>query len=381
MQKINYGVLADVHWGAPPYARLKDELTVFLDEFRQKRWDVLFIAGDLYHRKLSGNSPDMIEALRFMGEVFKLAIEFGTKIRIIHGTLSHDSEQLELVSAMDQVIGVDLKIINRVDDEEIFPGMHVLYIPEEYMSNMDEYYAKYFNKKYDIVIGHGLVDKAAFIASVQESEETQRSAPIFPVKKLHEICHGPIYFGHIHKHMVLDRFRYVSSYTVWAYGETEPKGFMMGTYDIEKQRFEDFFVENTKRPRYDSVFVKEDSLLFNLPPQEAVYHILQTVKDVIKDYVRIEVTIPSTYEQSNLLIDLLNESIKGKPIKTKIISSTKEKMVEEIKKQVEDLMGVYKIIFDRNVPVEVKISEFIRIENGIDITSDEIREILTEKIY
>lgn len=381
MQKINYGVIADIHWGAPPHERLRDELSIFLDEFRIRRWEVLFIAGDLFHRKLSGNSPDMIEALRFMGEVFKLAVQFGTKIRIIHGTLSHDSEQLELVSAMEQVIGVDLKIINRVDSEEIFPGMHILYLPEEYMSNMDEYYAEHFNKKYDMIIGHGLVDKAAFIASVQESEETQTAAPIFPVKKLHEICYGPIYFGHIHKHMMVDRFRYVSSYTVWAYGETEPKGFMMGTYCIEEKMFEDFFVENTKRRRYDSVFVKEDSPLFNLPPQEAVYHILQTVKDVIKDNVRVEVTIPQTYEQTNLLVDLLNESIKGKPIKTKIISSNKEKMVEEIKKQVEDMMGAYKIIFDRNVPVEVKIAEFIKIENGIDIPSNEIHELLTEKIY
>ena len=189
VKKVEYGVLADIHFGGPPIKKLKHELQIFFTEFRQSEWDVLFVAGDLFHRKMSGNTPDMIEALRFMGQVFQIAKEKSTKIRIIHGTLSHDSEQLELISAMDVALDIDLKIFNTVDDEELFPGFNVLYLPEEYITDMDSYYSPYFAKKYDMIIGHGLVDKAAFIANVQESEETRKAAPIFSVKKLHEICH------------------------------------------------------------------------------------------------------------------------------------------------------------------------------------------------
>ncbi len=376
VRNVKYAVLADLHFGGPNVKKLKKELSIFFNDYKENRYDVVFIAGDLFHKKLQGNSPDMVEALRFMGKLFKLAKLYDTKVRIIHGTLSHDSEQLELLTAIENINEVDFRVFNKVDTEELYEGFKVLYIPEEYITGIDSYYGGYFNDNYDMIIGHGLVDKAAFIASIQESEETRKAAPIFPVKKLHEVCVGPIYFGHIHKHMMVDRFRYVSSYTVWAFGESEPKGYMVGVYDVETKEFVDKFVENTLRPRYDSVKISEDSKIFEIQPQEAVLHILNTVDEVLKDSVRIEMIIPDGYPHTNLLTAMIADAIKGRSIKTKIIANDKEKIVEQVRENVENLMERYQVIFDRDAPLEVKISSFIKLDMDYDISPERVKDLI-----
>lgn len=377
---IPYGVISDIHTGAQPVEILKYELDLFLDVFRESNWKVLFFAGDLYHMKMIAHSPHMTMTLRFMAEIFKIAKEKNCKIRIIRGTASHDNDQLNLISALEVALDIDIKIFNTVDEEEIFPGVNVLYLPEEYIEDGDSYYAPYYDKTYDFIIGHGLVDKAAFIAHLQESEETRKSAYIFPVKKLHEMSHGPIYFGHIHKHMMIDRFRYVSSYSRWSFGESEEKGFMTGVYHPDDKDFTDIFMVNKRARRFDTIKISEDSELFKLTPQDIVVSILETVNDTITDNVRIEIHIPKSYEMSSLLTNLLNETIKNRNIKLKIVSTYKEKMVEEIREKVDQMLNKYKIIFDKSAPVEVKISEFIKLKYNVNIPVDEMSNILTEKL-
>lgn len=378
--EIHYGVLSDVHFGAQEEKRLRDELSIFLDELKSNSWRVLFITGDLFHMKMSANSPHMKSAMRFMAEVFKICKEKGIKLRIIKGTASHDNEQLDLLSSLEMALDIDMNVINVVDKEELFPNFKVLYIPEEYVEDMNSYYEPFFNDTYNMILGHGLVDKAAFIAHLQESEETRKSAPIFPIKLLHEICKGPIYFGHIHKRMVIDRFRYVSSYSRWSFGEPEDKGFIMGKYYTDTNDFTDIFIVNKKARKFDTIKVSEDSELFKHSPQDIVLSIVQTAKDVIQDNIRVEVNIPKSYEQSALLVNMLNETIKNRNIKLKIVSTRKEKMIEEIREKVDDMLEKYKIIFDKGVPVEVKLSEFIKIKYDVNIPVDEMNAILTEKL-
>lgn len=377
---IPYGVISDIHTGAQPVEILKNELDLFIDTFRESSWKVLFFSGDLYHMKMIAHSPHMTMTLRFMAEVFKIAREKDCKIRMIKGTASHDNDQLNLISALEVALDIDIKIFNTVDTEEIFPGVNVLYIPEEYVDDMDVYYAPYYEKTYDFIIGHGLVDKAAFVAHLQESEETRKSAPIFPLKKLHEISHGPIYFGHIHKPMIIDRFRYVGSYSRWSFGESEDKGFMTGVYHPDTKEFSDLYIVNKKARKFDTITVSEDSELFKLAPQDIVVSILETVNDVKVDNVRIEIHIPRSYEMSSLLTNLLNETIKNKSIKLKIVSTFKEKMVEELREKVDQMLNKYRIIFDKSAPVEVKISEFIKLKYDVNIPVDEMANILTEKL-
>lgn len=376
---VKYTVIADVHTDAIPIEALNKEKKVFLNFIDENPQDVVFFAGDYFHSKISPDSPYMRESLKFFAETAVICKKHKTKLRFIRGTESHDNSQLELLAAMDIVLDIDFRIINKVDEEELFPGFKVLYIPEEYVTDMEEYYHNYFKEKdkYDITIGHGLVDKAAFIAHIQESEETRTQAPVFKVKDLHEICVGPIYFGHIHTHMMLDRYRYVSSYSRYSHGEESAKGFMSGVYDIDKRDFLDLFIENTEARKFTTVKIKEDSNLFKEEPQVIISNIMETVYEVLEDFVRIEIHIPDEYDKSNLLIAMLNDSIRDKRVKLKVVATKKEKVLAKIKEDVNEKMQKYKIIFDKNVRPEEKLSEYMKIKYGVHISVEEVEDLLS----
>lgn len=375
---MRYTIWADVHVDAIPIEALKKEKKIFLDHISTNQQDLIVIVGDYFHSKIPANSPYMKEAVKLFAEVCRICKANNTKLRIIRGTESHDNDQLDILGAMDVALDIDLRIINKVEEEELFSGFKVLYLPEEYLNDMDAYYHQYFdeNDKYSMILGHGLVDKAAFIAHIQESEETRTSAPIFKLKKLHEICLGPIYFGHIHTHMLFNRFRYVSSYSRYAHGEESAKGFMAGVYDITKQDFMDMFIENTLARKYTTIKIKEDSELFDKEPQYIVSEALEIATQVLEDFVRIEIDIPESYEKSNLLVAMLNETIKNRKIKLKINTTHKERMVAKIKEKISEEMIKYSIIFDKNVRPEEKLSAYIKIKNGVHIPVEEIDDIL-----
>lgn len=381
MTNVNYAVLADCHVDALPPEVFNREKVLFLDHIRSCQLDVIFLAGDLFHGKIPANSPLMRTVIKFFAEVCQVCIDRDIKLRIIKGTESHDNDQLEILAALEVAIDIDIRIFSRVDVEELFPGFKVLYIPEEYMSDMTEYYKSYFEGTYDIIIGHGLVDKAAFIAHLQESEQTRPNAPIFPVARLHEVCIGPIYFGHIHTHMEVDRFRYVSSYSRYSHGEERAKGFMVGSYNTVDKDFVDIFIENTLARKYVTVKIESDSVLFNKKPQDIVYEVLSIIKETVVDFIRIKVDIPKSYEYSNLLTSMLHDSTRSRRVNLSIISSHKEKMVEELREKVDEMLEKYEIIFDKNAKVEEKISYFIKIKNDIHIPVEEIYDLMTTSTY
>lgn len=376
---VRYTVISDIHTDAIPIESLKKEKKILLDHLDNNVMDLVIIAGDFFHDKILPDSPYMRESMKLFAEIAARCKKHGAKLRIINGTESHDNKQLEILGAMDVALDIDLKIFYKVEEEEVFPGFKVLFVPEEYVTDSEEYYYKYFKEddQYAMVIGHGLIDKAAFIAHIQESENTRATAPIFKVKQLHEICYGAIYFGHIHTHMQINRFRYLGSYSRYSHGEEGKKGFMSGVFDIERKEFMDVFIENTLARKFTTIKLEESSPLFKEEPQVIVGNILQTIHDVLEDFLRIEVNVPEKYESGSLLVAMLNESVRNKKVKLKIISSHKEKMLEKMKEDVKEEMMKYKIIFDKNVHPHVKIAEFVKIKNGVHIPVEEVEDLLT----
>ena len=58
------------------------------------------------------------------------------------GTRSHDKDQLEIFEIEKKYLedDIDMKIFRTVSSEKIFDDLEVLYVPEEYVSDKDEYY-------------------------------------------------------------------------------------------------------------------------------------------------------------------------------------------------------------------------------------------------
>ena len=369
-------VIADIHMGAIKADILAEELdSIFIKYIEcMKSLDFVMIAGDLFDTKLALNSKHTKRLFSFMKKLMNLCIEKDAKLRIIYGTEYHESNQLSTLQFLMKS-KCDVKIYETVADEELYPDFNVLYVPEEYIKDIDEYYKDFFNNKYDMVIGHGMVNEVAFASKIQTSEVTMLRAPIFNTKKLLDICKGPLFFGHIHKHQCIrDRLYYVGSFSRWCFGEEEPKGFMKVVYTPETKEYTTDFIENTKAKSYNTMVVDYNNTT------DDMNYVLNMINSVEYDKLRIIFNIPENHENPLLLSSMITDTFsKYKDIKIVINNNYKEKrkkMEQELKK----LQLTFDFMMDDGMSVEEKICKFIKIKYNIDISIDEMREYLYNKI-
>lgn len=377
-------VISDIHAGAVDPDILLNELSQSFIKYLKslKILDFVVITGDLFDNKLSLNSNHTKQIFIFIKKLVDICISHNAKLRIIKGTEFHDNRQLDILKYLYNT-NVDIKIFDTVDTEELFPNFNVLYVPEEYMTNKDEYYENYFNKEYDMIFGHGLVNEVAFVAKMQESEVTMSKAPIFKSETLLNICKGPIFFGHIHKSQCIkDRLYYVGSFTRWIFGEDEPKGFMMVAYTPETANYEVEFIENKLAPVYNTIVIDYNSSFYKNDENQQIDYILTMVNNMDTNKVRIIFNIPEDYPNPILLTNLINDVFsKHRHVKTVINNNSKEKQKKkELEDKIKNLLTVYDFIFDKSISPEDKISRFIKLKYNKDIPVDKMRDYLYQKI-
>ena len=65
-------------------------------------------------------------------------------------------EQYKLFNYHFTSYEVDIKVIDTAMEEELFPGVNVLYLPEEYIDNKRKFYKRFLDgsKHYDYIFGH-----------------------------------------------------------------------------------------------------------------------------------------------------------------------------------------------------------------------------------
>lgn len=375
--------ISDIHFGAFNAVQLYTELEEFLKYIEELPiLDVLFISGDLCDSKISLNSNHAKYLMKFTVRMLEICFNKHTKVRVVKGTESHDNKQLEIFESFRDIDKYDFKIYEKVNDEWLFEDLHVLYIPEEYVDNKDEYYKEYFEQEYDIIVGHGLVKEVSFLAIKQESENTHKKAPVFNTKQLLKICKGPILFGHIHTNQVIyDRFFYTGSFSRWSFGEEADKGFYLFTYSPINNEFLIEFVKNKLARQYDTVNVKEDSSLFNKDIQEQINYLVELSNTLLIDYLRIEIDIPEGYEKALLLTNAVNDTFKKfGNIKIKINNNTKLKQKKETEEKINLLLDKYSFIFEKDLSYEEKLCKFMKIKYNKDISIERMRYYLYEKI-
>ena len=377
-------VISDIHAGAVNAETLYNELNKsFLKYIKSlKILDFIVIAGDLFDNKLSLNSEHTKYIFIFLRKLLDICEEKNTKLRIIKGTEFHDNKQLDILRFLYNS-NVDIRIYETVSDEELFPGFNVLYIPEEYMQDKDEYYKPYFEKSYDMIFGHGLINEVAFTAKMQSSEVTMNKAPIFKSETLLDIARGPIFFGHIHRAQTIkDRIYYTGSFTRWVYGEEQPKGFMLVCYTPDSGKYEVEFVENKLAPLYNTMVVDYNSSFYRTDEHQQVEYILSMVKNMNVDRMRIIFNIPTDYPNPILLTNLINDVFsRHRNIKIVINNNSKEQQKKrEFEEKIKTLLTTYDFIFDKSISPEEKISKFIKLKYNKNISIDSMRNYLYQKI-
>lgn len=365
--------LADLHWNAVSPEKMYHQLQdIFLTYIKKHPVNMVVIAGDYYDSIISLNSKSAKLSMLFMTNLMNVAKETGVQwIRIIKGTSSHDNNQLENLKVFENDDQIDFKIYSSVTDEEIH-GYRILFLPEEYMKDIEEFYADYLEKTYDIIFGHGMFKETSFVASKQESAVTLSKAPVFNSDRMISICNGPILFGHIHtKCTIKKNIQYIGSFSRWVYGEEEPKGFFITEFG-DDHTWKNTFVENTEAERYDTVVVTNVNKYSSVP--EAFFQEMETLR---KDYLRISFVLDNSEDQTYMLNLIREYYAKNPNYKLKITDKTIALRDAKQEKRMDELLEKYGFIFDTNLSHAEKIHRFIQVRDKQDISTEEIRQILS----
>ena len=365
--------IADIHFNALPAEEMYKQLEKsFLKYLENHSVDMVVIAGDLYDSIISFNS----RAAHLSTEFIKRLIEVSARndiryIRIIKGTMSHDNNQLTNLKIFESNESVDFKIHETVASECI-DGNEVLFIPEEYMKDVSEFYKEFTDKKYDMIFGHGMFKETSFRASKQESAVTLSGAPVFDSKVMCDMSRGPILFGHIHTSCsIRNKITYVGSFSRWVFGEEEKKGFVVTVYNKDDETFVNEFIENDLAEAYDTITVVDIDKYVSDPKP-----LIEKFEALRKGKLRIIVVIEGDKDYSYIVNFLKEYYGKSKEYKLKITDKTMVKKETEAEDRLNNLMGKYGFVFDDKIAHAEKISRFIKVRDGKDISVEKIKEKL-----
>ena len=369
--------ISDVHFGAFDSDELLKELRYqFLNKLKHlPQLDVIYIQGDLYHYELSLNSKHARNSFTFIDLLLQLAYEKNAKVRIIVGTRSHDFNQLNNIMSMRK--DVDIRVINRVQEEELFTDYKVLYLPEEYIKDPQEYYYDYFNVDdgyYNAIVGHGFFEENCF--SNHNSETVMKAAPIFNSKELIRICSGPITFGHDHSAThIKKKIFYTGSFSRWCQGEEEPKGFFISINNVYNENFKIIPVQNIMARKFVSRTITkllkkyEVETIINIINEYMEIHNIFNFRliafEVNDSVIMTKLSILQSHLRNNKNINLV--------IKKNSITIDEDDLNDQI-------LEKYDYLFDDGIELEEKVSTYINTEFDYNISDERVDEILNGNI-
>ena len=355
--------ISDIHIGKKDDMRLKEELEIFFDYLKDtENIDMITISGDLFDRVLTANEYGTTLALEFIQRLIDLYVP-EIDIRIIKGTRSHDFNQLDILKVFKEKAGSHFKIIEK-NEVEVFNGYKILYLPEEYPTDYDDFYKENLlgveDKVYDFIIGHGMIDFIAFTGYEDDSENRVHGTPTHKADDLIRVTKGPIIFGHIHeKQEYKDKIYYTGSYSRYSFDTPSEKGFMV--FDIDDDdpsKFKMTFIENTKAPTYAVLDIDKLNL-------ECVDDHVKYIKELSDKYDFVKI---KTGNKANLDIA---RALTEKDSSIKVQSVNKEKETIKVDPK-------YEYILKKELPLNETIRKFMNEEYDKDIDLDFISKVISE---
>nr|DAN65280.1 MAG TPA: DNA repair exonuclease [Caudoviricetes sp.] len=339
---------------------------IFDKELQYQKTDAVMILGDYFHRLLKVNENYTLLAMDIMSYLVTICKKNKIKVRIIYGTESHDSGQYLLFNEYQKQL--DFKVIYTVTEEELFPGVNVLYIPEEYMYSKEEHYKDYLysGKHYDYIFGHGVIVEGMPMVQFSKQSSEEKHIPYFKsgeLAKVSKIC----LFNHYHVHTDLgDGVYYIGSLFRDSFGEEEAK-----VYAVINGS-EVVFVENREAYLFKTYEFKEDDNVYQ--SKEAL---VATIKDIKIEHadifsgerygrIRLKFNLPHNIDDS-FKENLRNILINDKNISILLKESNID--LDEIKESIET---EYDFILDSSLDITDKIHQYIQKKYDVGLTMDEL---------
>lgn len=364
--------MSDIHIGAIPAEQLEKELNLFLDYIEDEVVDMVFINGDFFDKKLSVNSNHARLAINFMDNLLRLQDKYDYAIRIIRGTFSHDLNQLEIFRQFHNNPGIDFKIFNSVASETFIwnkKEWKFLYIPEEYVEDLDEYYGEYFKEGdfYHMIHGHGAFTHNSFSAMSSTSERHLKSAPHFDYDKLAKHTHA-INFGHVHTGgRYKSKLIYNGSFSRFTFGEEEPKGFYHYVLDHDKL-VSSKFIENKLARKFVTIDVDE-IVSSNTSIEDKIKEIESITKnpDIFKTRIKYVNANSEEDLRTKVIKDYFNKN-HSDDVVVKVTNLSKEEESENDVKMIDE----YAFVFDHTIPTLDKIQQYVSKKHNVDISKESL---------
>lgn len=371
--KVKGVSIGDIHFGIKDSFRLYNELSQFKKFIKENDIKLLVFNGDYFDSKISLTDPEAFYAISFFRDIVEIAKEKNIIIRMIQGTRSHDLNQLQLFKPFETETGLDLRIIENVEVEELL-GMKIIYIPEEYPENSDEYYKNYKTDEYNICFCHGTWDFVAQPGVIDIANRTTHSAPVLFWKEWKECFkNGFVSAGHIHgRNTYSNKIFYPGSFTRWNYGERSEKGFTYFEYDTDSLTYDVKYIDNTEAPRYDVTSMSELGVDINNTPIEDVS---KMIREALEKTDNLKVDLSGLSEEHQ---KILKETFKDNA-SIKIEVRSKKSMLKESANAASQDFKKWQYITKRELPLNETIKKYCKEELDKEIDLDVIDNILKVK--
>lgn len=374
-------LIADLHIGSiKDTSYVYNTMTDIIDkEVGFKKTDAVIFLGDYFDRLFKVNEEYVSLAINIMSYLVRICIKNKTKIRFIYGTESHEMNQYKLFNYHFSSSKVDMKLIDTVTEEELFPNMNVLYIPEEYMKDKHEFYKDYLysGKHYDYIFGHGIIEDGmpeAISFSVNKNVN-EKQVPRFKSGELSSICNLSIW-GHYHvRNVICDNVQYLGSLFRDSFGEEEAKGYGI----IEDGKFT--FVENEKAYTYKTYEYPPSSEVYNNPDNlvAEINKIKSENPEVFNGdktgKIRLKFNLPGNIDpafRENLKTILVNDKMISP-----LLKESNDALLDEIK---EDLDEEYDYLIDNSLPFEDKLFRYITSTFDTDMSLNELKSYMSDSL-
>jgi DNA repair exonuclease SbcCD nuclease subunit len=364
--------IQDLHFGHKDTERMYNELSIVREYLLNNEVHILNINGDYFDRKLTASEPATLYAVNFFSELVEICKEKNIRMRVLQGTRSHDLNQIStLFQHYLNDPDLDLRFIHTVEEEQLL-GLDVLYIPEEYPEDSEEYYGEFKKREYSMINGHGTWDFVAFENQIEHGAQTNTlSAPIFMYSEWKDaVKNGFISFGHIHgRNQYGQKIFYSGSFTRWNYVEPSDKGFITWWYDTDKKTYKVEFVDNALAPSFEAISVKsifEGKDLAKLSLEE----VSLALNLAIERYDNVRIDLSGLSEEK---IKILKKSLSDNPkVKTEV--RQKKALLKESAEPA--IYEKYSYILKRELPLNETVKKFVKEEFEQEITLDKINELL-----
>ena len=359
--------IADLHFGA---FNPKTQYQILKEQFLNKisiipKLDAIVIDGDTFDHKTMSNSDASMYASIFINDLVDLARNKQSTLVILHGTYSHDYDQLKLFYHYLEDKTVDVRIITNIKFE-IIKGCRILCIPELY--GVDEsIYNHFFHECgwYDEAFVHGTFKGAVYGDNV--------GAGRLLTPEDFNYCKGVAIAGHVHKSGCFNSFFYCCGCPYrWKFGEEEDKGFLLVSHDLDTQLHYVQF-EKIESFRYDTIYLDQ---LVSEDPKKIIDYINNLRMTQGIDFIKVRVRVPVTGYNKTIINNYYRNN------NTTFVEFLDNKEIEEQKvNKIIQENEKYSYLSDNSISDFEKFVRFVNESEGYEFISvQKLNELLSEEI-